>query len=166
MDNTIVQGIDLDHASRSVVADYANKNNFKTRRSFVPEYKPGRKTEFNNLSATFNVSNGKLLNNDLLLVSEKANITGSGSIDFINRKLDYRPVIDINVKNTLDIRNKLRDHPMEYHAHGVFENLSHEFNVDKYELLLGRLLVQEAKTRRIKRKMDKSTSSWQRVREN
>ena len=166
MDKTIVQGIDLDHTSRSVVADYANKNNFRTRRSFVTEYKPDRKTEFNNLSAIFNVSNGKLLNNDLLLVSENANISGSGSIDFINKKLDYHPVIDMNINNTLDIRDKLRDHPMEYHVHGVFENLSNEFNVDKYELLMGRLLIQDAKTRRIKHQKSKSKNSWQRSKEN
>jgi AsmA protein len=163
MDRTIVQGIDIEHASRSVVADYANKNNFKTRATYVPEYKADHKTEFNSLSATFNASNGKLLNNDLLLVSEKVNLNGSGSIDFSNRKLDYFPVIDLNVKDRLDIRDKLRDHPMEYHAHGAFENLSTEFNLDKYELRLGRLLIQDAKARRIRKEKEKSKNSWQRV---
>ncbi len=147
MNDLLVQGIDLDHASRTVVVDYANKNSFRTRKSFVTEYRPARKTEFSSLSATFKVTNGKWINDDLLLVSEKVNVTGSGSIDFINRKLNYRPVIDVNVKSRIDIRDKLRDHPMEYHAYGTFENLSYKFNIDKYDLLVGRLLLQEAKAR-------------------
>jgi AsmA protein len=160
MGKTIVQGIDLDHVTRSVTADYANKNNFRTSQSFVTEYNPDRKTEFKSLRATFKVSRGKLVNSDLLLVSDQANITGSGSIDFINGKLDYRPVVDMKVSNTIDIRDKLRDHPMEYHAHGAFENLMVEFNIKKYELLVGRLLVQEGKARRIKQKKNKSKNSW------
>jgi len=147
MNDLLVQGIDLDHASRTVVVVYANKNNFRTRKSFVTKYNPGRKTEFSHLSATFEVANSKWVNSDLSLVSEKINITGSGSIDFINRKLDYRPVVDVNVNSRVDIRDKLRDHPMEYHAYGSFKNLSYKFNSDKYDLLVGRLLLQEAKAR-------------------
>lgn len=160
MGKTIVQGIDLDHATRSITADYANKNNFRTSQSFVTDYNPQRKTEFKSLRATFKLSHGKLINSDLLLVSKQATITGSGSIDFIKEKLDYRPVIDMNVSNRVDIRDKLRDHPMEYHAHGAFENLTVEFNLKKYELLVGRLLVQEGKARRIKQKKNKSKNSW------
>jgi AsmA protein len=160
MDKPIVQGIDLDHVSRFNVSEYANKNGFKTRKSFVTEYKPDRKTEFDNLTATFKVSNSKWVNDDLLLVSEKADITGSGSIDFINSKLDYRPVIDIKVENAVDIRDKLRNYPMEYHASGSFEKISHKFNVDKYELLVGRLLLQEAKERSIRRS---KRSTWQNI---
>ncbi|NOR64683.1 MAG: AsmA family protein, partial [Candidatus Scalindua sp.] len=157
MDEPLVQGIDINHASRSVVSDYANKNGFRTRKSYVTEYKPDRKTRFDNLSATFKVANGKWVNNDLLLVSKEANITGSGSIDFINSKLDYRPVIDVNVNSRVDIRDKLRDHPMEYHAYGRFEKVTYKFDVDKYELLVGRLLIQEAKTRSIKQK---KSNTW------
>ena len=148
MDKVIVQGIDLDHSSRFVVADYANKNKFRTRQSYVTKYNPGQNTEFNSLHASFKVSQGQFVNTDLLLVSEKANITGSGSIDFLKEKVNYRPVIDINVANRIDIRDKLRDHPMEYHVQGEFESLRTKFNVDKYELLVGRLLVQESKARR------------------
>ena len=160
MGKTIVQGIDLNHASRSVVAEYANNNNFRTRKSYVPEYEPDKKTEFSSVHATFQVSHGKFLNSDLLLVSTDASITGSGSIDFINEKLDYSPVIDINVKSRIDIRDKLRDHPMEYHALGKFGNLKTIFELDKYELLVGRLLIQEAKTRRNKQLNKREKKLW------
>lgn len=160
MNDLLVQGVDLDHASRTVVVVYANKNNFRTRKTFASEYNPGRKTEFNNLSATFEVADGKWVNSDLSLVSEKVNITGSGSIDFINRKLDYRPVIDVNVNSRVDIRDKLRDHPMEYHAYGSFENLSYKFNSDKYDLLVGRLLLQEAKARKNKQTKQDSWNKY------
>ncbi|MDH5613078.1 MAG: AsmA family protein [Gammaproteobacteria bacterium] len=160
MGKTIIQGIDLDYTSRSVVADYANRNNFRTRKSYVTENNPDRNTEFDSLHATFQVMHGKLENKDLLLISEQANITGSGNIDLINQKLDYRPVIDIKVKNTIDIRDKLRDHPMEYHVHGDFQNLTYKFEVDKYELLVGRLLLQDAKARRYKQMNTKQKKLW------
>ena len=160
MDKVIVRGIDLDHASKSVVADYANKNKFRTRKSYVPEYKPDLGAEFNSLSASFKIANGKLVNKDLSLISEKANITGSGSIDFINSKLDYRPIIDIKVKSRVDIRDKLRDHLMEFHAQGTFENIKTTFEVDKYELLVGRLLIQESKARRNKQLNTRQKKLW------
>ncbi|MCK4705660.1 MAG: AsmA family protein, partial [Gammaproteobacteria bacterium] len=160
MAKTVIRGIDLNHASRFVVADYANNNNFRTRKSYVPEYEPDRDTEFNSLHASFQVSHGKLINSDLLLVSEDANISGSGSVDFINKKLDYSPVLDINVKSRIDIRDKLRDHPMEYHVFGGFGNLKTIFELDKYELLVGRLLIQESKTRRNKRLNTKKKRLW------
>ena len=160
MAKTVVRGIDLDYASRFIVADYANNNNFRTRKSYVPEYEPDRDTEFNSLHASFQVSHGKLINRDLLLVSKDANISGSGSIDFINKKLDYSPVLDINVKSRIDIRDKLRDHPMEYHVLGNFGNLKTIFELDKYELLVGRLLIQESKSRRNKRLNTKEKRLW------
>lgn len=155
-----LQGIDLEHTSRAVVADYANKNNFKTRASFVTENNPEQKTKFRSLSATLTIKDGKLYNNNLLLESDQANITGSGSLDFINSKLNYRPVIDMHVKNTVDIRDKLRDHPIEYQAMGDFRQLGVVFDSKKYELLVGRLLVQEAKERQIKKRLNNSKDSW------
>ncbi|MDH5388837.1 MAG: AsmA family protein [Gammaproteobacteria bacterium] len=160
MEKVVVQGIDLNHASRKVVADYANKNEFRTRESYVPENDPTRNTEFTSLHATFQVSHGKYHNSDLLMTSKNADISGSGSIDFINKKIDYRPVIDIHVNNRIDIRDKLRDHPMEYHVAGDFEKLTTEFNIDKYELLVGRLLLQESRARRNKRLNTKEKKLW------
>lgn len=160
MDKTIVQGIDLNHASRSVVADYANKNKFRTRKAYVPKYEPEQNTEINSLHATFQVSHGKILNSDLLLVSENADVSGSGSIDFINNKIDYRPVIDIDVKDRTDIRDKLRDHPMEYHVQGDFGDLTTTFNLDKYELFVGRSLIHGSKSRRNKRLNAKEKKLW------
>jgi hypothetical protein len=63
----------------------------------------------------------------------------------------------VSVNNRIDIRDKLRDHPMEYHAYGRFENVTYKFDVDKYELLVGRLLIQEAKKRSIK---SKKQNTW------
>ena len=160
MAKVVVQGIDLDYVSRANVAEYANKNNFRTRESYVPKHDPNLKTEFDSLHATFTVSQGKFSNRDLVLVSDQAKITGSGSIDFIKDKLDYSPVIDIKVDDTVDIRDKLRDHPMEYHVHGDFKNLAHEFQVDKYELLVGRLLLQDAKTRRNRQMNTQQKKLW------
>ena len=160
MDKAIVKGIDFDHASQSVVVDYAERNDFRVSRTFNNEYVPDRTTEFNSLRATFKVSKGRLVNKDLLLVSDQVNVTGSGSIDFMNAKLDYRPVIDMNMKSTVNVRDKLRDHPMEYHAHGLLGELTTEFDVDRYDLHMGRLMLQEAKANRNRRINSQSQGAW------
>ena len=156
----IVQGLDIDHASRSVVADYANKNNFRTRVSYVPEYITDRKSVVKTLHARFDAANGKFSNSDFKLLSDDFSLTGSGSIDFINNRLDYRPVVDVKVESRVDIRDKLRDHPMEYHVYGDFEKLKTEFEVDRYELLVGRLLLQESKRKRIQQLNKKKNGGW------
>jgi len=161
MDKAIVKGIDFDHASQSVVVDYAERNNFRVSRTFNQEYVPDSTTEFSSMSATFKVSKGRLANSDLLLVSDHVNVTGSGSIDFINAKLDYRPVIDMNMKSTVNIRDKLRDHPMQYHAHGALGELTTEFDVERYDLHMGRLMIQEAKANRNRRINSQTRHSWQ-----
>lgn len=148
MQDAKVRGIDLNYTSRSIVADYANRNDFHTRATYVPKYEPDRDTEISRLQAVFKVSKGKLMNSDLLINTENVIVSGSGSIDFINKKLDYSPIIDVIVLNRVDIRDKLRDHPMEYRVQGPFGNPEYQFEVDRYDLLVGRLLLQEAKARR------------------
>jgi AsmA protein len=161
MDKVTVTGIDFDHASHAVVVDYAERNDFKVSRTFNAEYVPDSATEFKSMSASFKVSNGRLVNKDLLMESDKVNVTGSGSIDFINAKLDYRPVIDMNMKSTVNVRDKLRDHPMQYHAHGRFGDLITEFDVDRYDLHMGRLMIQEAKAHKNRRINSQSQNNWQ-----
>jgi AsmA protein len=163
MDKVTVTGIDFDHASHAVVVDYAERNDFKVSRTFNAEYVPDSATEFKSMSASFKVSNGRLVNKDLLMESDKVNVTGSGSIDFINAKLDYRPVIDMNMKSTVNVRDKLRDHPMQYHAHGRFGDLITEFDVDRYDLHMGRLMIQEAKAHKNRRINSQSQNNWQNV---
>ena len=160
MGKAIVKGVDFDHASYAVVADYAERNDFRVSRTFNVEYVPDKATEFDSLSATFRLLKGKLVNSDLLLVSDTVNVTGTGSLDFINGKLDYRPVIDMNVKSTVNVRDKLRDHPMEYQTHGSWGELTTEFDVDRYDLHMGRLMIQEAKANRNRRINSQSESSW------
>ena len=49
---------------------------------------------------------------------------------------------------------------MEYHVHGDFKKLQTKFELDKYELLVGRLLVQEAKIRRNKQLNTQKKRLW------
>jgi uncharacterized protein involved in outer membrane biogenesis len=158
-----IRGIDFNYASQSVVVDYSDRNDFRVSRTFNDEYVPDSTTEFDNLSATFKVENGKLVNKDFLMISEPVNVTGTGSIDYVQRKLDFRPVIDMNVKNTGNIRDKLRDHPMEYHAHGLFGNVTCDFNVEKYDLHLGRLMIQEARGNRNRKINRQKQGTWTNV---
>ncbi len=161
MDKAIVKGVDFDYASYAVVADYAERNDFRVSRTFNVEYDPDRATEFDRLHATFRVSKGRLINSDLLLESETVNVTGTGSLDFLNGKLDYRPVIDMKMASTVNVRDKLRDHPMEYQALGSWGEITTEFDVDRYDLHMGRLMIQEAKANRNRRINSQSQNSWE-----
>jgi hypothetical protein len=156
-----IKGIDFNHISQSVVADYAERNDFRVSRTFNDEYVPDSVTKFDSVSGSFRILKGRLVNNDLLMVSKDVNVNGSGSIDFVNRKLDFRPEIDMHAKKTGNIRDKLRDHPMMYHAHGTFGNVRCDFDVARYDLHLGRLMIQEAKAHRNRRINSQSEDNWQ-----
>jgi hypothetical protein len=69
----------------------------------------------------------------------------------------------MNVRNTGNVRDKLRDHPMEYHAHGLFKNVAFDFNVEKYDLHLGRFMIQEAKANRNKKINRQKQGTWTNV---
>ena len=160
MGKAVLRGVDFKYVSQAVVVDYAERNDFRVSRTFNDEMVADSETEFNSLSATFKLSNGKLINKDLAMASELVNVNGAGMIDVHNATLDYRPVIDMNMKSTVNVRDKLRDHPMEYHAHGEFGALTTDFESDKYDLWVGRLMLQEAKANRNRRLNSKSESSW------
>jgi len=156
-----IKGIDFNYASQSVVADYAERNDFRVSRTFNEDYVPDRVTPFESLNASFKIDRGRLVNNDLVMVSKDVNVNGSGSIDFINRELDYRPEIDMHAKKTGNIRDKLRDHPMMYHAHGPFGAIRCDFDLARYDLHLGRLMIQEAKAHRNRQINKQSQNNWQ-----
>jgi len=164
MQEVTVEGFDFDRAARKVVNDYSERYDFRASKTFMSAFLADSITEFEGLHATFNVQQGKLLNNDLKLVSDKVTVTGSGSIDFINGDIDYRPVIDMHVESTANLRDKLRDHPMEYEVQGLPGNLAYSFDTDRYDLLVGRMLIQEAKARQYRQinrqKKTNSRNSW------
>jgi AsmA protein len=164
MDKVTVEGFDFDRTARGVVNDYGNRYDFRASKAFMSTFLADSVTEFDGLHATLDVSQGKIVNDDLRLVSEIVTVTGSGSIDFIGGSVDYRPVIDMNVENTANLRDKLRDHPMEYDVRGPFGQLAYNFDADRYDLLVGRMLIQEAKARQYKQinqqKKTRSKSSW------
>jgi AsmA protein len=163
MVNGTVEGIDFNYASQSVVVDYAKRNDFRVSRTFNDEYVPDSATKFDRLKATLKIEPGRLVNDDLLMISELVTVTGSGQLDWVNRKLDYQPVIDMHVKNTGNVRDKLRDNPMRYHLEGPLGQLTCRFDVDRYDLHMGRLMIQEAKAHRNRMINSQSGHSWQNV---
>ena len=160
MGNLVLNGVDLNYSSRKVVLDYATANKFRASKSYLPAYDPAARYEFKRLNTTLTVTGNKLATNDISLASTPVNLSGAGSIDFQNGQVNYRSVVDINVEDRIDIRDKLLDHPMEYEVKGDFENLTTRFDLEKYDLLAGRLLHIEAKARRIRAINNKGKSSW------
>ena len=156
-----IQGVDFNYVTQAVVVDYAARNAFRVSRTFNEEYVPDSITAFDSLNASFKLSKGRLVNKDLLLVSDQVNVTGSGYIDFVKGRVDYQPEIDMNVKKTGNIRDKLRDHPMMYHARGELGGLSYEFDQKRYDLHMGRLMIQEAKANRNRQINSQSEDNWQ-----
>ena len=164
MQKVIVEGFDFDRAARKVVNDYGDRYDFRASKTFMSRFLADSITECESLHATFNVAQGEMVNNDLKLVAENVTVTGSGNIDFINGHIDYRPVIDMHVESTANLRDKLRDHPMEYGVQGRFGDLAYSFDADRYDLLVGRMLIQEAKARQYRQinqqKNTNSKNSW------
>jgi hypothetical protein len=70
----------------------------------------------------------------------------------------------MHVESTANLRDKLRDHPMEYDVQGLFGGLAYSFDTDRYDLLVGRMLIQEAKARQYRQinqqKKTNSRNSW------
>ena len=160
MNNLVLEGVDLKHYSRKVVVDYTNRNGFRTRESYAPEFDPNSKNDFTSLTAKYNLSGSTFSTTDILLVSDTVNITGAGSIDFQKNTVKYRLVMDSHVPDRIDIRNKVLDHPMEYDVQGTFKNLTTQFDIERYDLRLGRLLIIEAKARKIKAIKNQGNSTW------
>jgi hypothetical protein len=52
---------------------------------------------------------------------------------------------------------------MQYRAHGRLGEVACKFDVDKYDLWVGRLMIQEAKAHKNRRINSKSGDSWQSV---
>ncbi len=167
MDKLTVTGFDFDRAARKVVNDYGNRYDFRASKAFMSEFLADSITEFDGLHATLHIAQGKISNDDLKLVSDLVTVTGSGAIDFINHVVDYRPVIDMHIDNTANLRNKLRDHPMEYQVQGPFGDLTTAFDADRYDLLVGRMLIQETKERQYRRlneqKKTNTKNAWSNV---
>ena len=61
------------------------------------------KTDFSNMSLTFNMKDGTLSNEDFFLHSPKAALKGSGKIDFVNWTINYtvRPQLDTSMADVL-----------------------------------------------------------------
>ncbi|MCG6937314.1 MAG: AsmA family protein [Gammaproteobacteria bacterium] len=164
MDNAVLQGVDFNHETRNVVQTYAEKHDFSRSRAYTAEFNADTRTEFRDVSAGFDIKNGKLNNKDMTMTADNIIVTGSGNIDFINKKLDYQVTIDMVMDNTQYIRDKLRDHAMLYNVQGAFGTASCKMDMEKYELLVGRMLIQDAKAKRNKRINQGSRSTWANVR--
>ena len=153
MNKTALNGVDVEHYVHNTVADYVRKKNIPFLESFRGEYTPRKKTAFDRFHASFTVSQGKLINKDLILESKKANVTGSGVIDMVAESIDYRPVLDIKVKNPTSKTDKLKDMPMEFRIYGPFSKLKYELNKKKYYKSVENLFKKEARAK-IKKKVE------------
>jgi AsmA protein len=153
MDRAILKGVDVEHYAHNAVADYVKAKNMPFLESFRSEYSPKQKTAFDRFHASFKASQGILINKDLILESKKAKVSGSGLIDIVEESIDYRPVLDISVKNPIRKIDKLKDMPMEFYIHGPFSKLKYELNTKKYYKSVENLFKKEARAK-IKKKVE------------
>lgn len=158
VDNPVLHGIDVDYASKKVVAQFAKKNNFRTRASYAPAFEPGKTYTFDSITARIEVDKGKYSTTDMKLDNKEFSLAGYGILDSIKKTINARWVMDLKLGDPEDIREKLRNHPMEYTVQGKLGKPVYAFDEKKYDLLVGRLLVQEARKRKIEQKKNKN--SW------
>lgn len=87
----VLYGVDLAHMLRQAYA---------TVTGAAPAPKGQAKTDFSRLSGTFFLDNGILTNPDLVVVSPLIQLTGKGTANILNDKLDYKLAASlINVLN-------------------------------------------------------------------
>lgn len=77
----VLRGIDISYYVETAAA-LVNKQNLPTR-------SPNNETAFGEVSGTGHIENGILYNNDLVLDSPLYTVKGKGSIDLINKTLNY-----------------------------------------------------------------------------
>lgn len=159
-DKLILKGIDLNHVTKKVVSDYATKNNFRTRTPYLDAINPDSSHLFTNIKTTFDITGHSFRTQTLALNSDTYNIETKGYIDFSKQELNIRSIIDRHVSNRIDIREKLIDHPMEYDVRGQFGSINTQLDFTKYDLLVGRLLMIDAKARRIKSRKEQQKNAW------
>ena len=82
LDGAIV-GINIAEAIRTVQASLAS-------RSLPSGFGDGEQTDFSSLTGSFNIANGRVVNDDLLMLSPLLRIPGAGSVDLGGQSIDYR----------------------------------------------------------------------------
>jgi len=156
-----MQGLDFNYFSRQAAAKILEKNNVSfNKTSFLKGQDTKQKNLFNSFHASFKIAKGKAVNKDFSMKSDHVTLTGSGEVDFINGYLNYQPVMQLNLDNPVDVRDKIRALPIIYRVYGPFGDLKYELNKKLYFRNAGRLLKQEAKARAIKKLKQKGKSKW------
>lgn len=76
----VVEGVDLGHMVDNAAATVKGQQSSGT---------DSNQTSFGSLTATFNIQNGVVGNNDLHIDSPRFDTTGKGNIDLVNKRIDY-----------------------------------------------------------------------------
>jgi AsmA protein len=103
------------------------------------------KTEFGNLSATANIQNGIVTNNDLSLNSPRFNTTGKGTINLPQKQIDYDLLI--SPKQMSDQKDDLRDLygvQIPLHIYGNLNSPAIRLNTDQLLKTLGQQQVKKS----------------------
>lgn len=82
INNGSIKNIDLGQQLYAVITRYLNKN------ATVPA--ATNETNFSSFTGTATIKNGVIENNDLALTSTALKVTGSGTANLVNQKLDYK----------------------------------------------------------------------------
>lgn len=86
----------------------------------------GRPTAFAALTASGVITNGVFRNNDLIAESELMKVTGKGTVDLVNERIDY--LLTIFLARAIDRDQEtglvdLTDTPIPYRVKGTFDNI-------------------------------------------
>jgi len=145
MSQTSVTGMDVEYFARNAIVDYLEKKKLDVSAEWRGQYQPKQTTAFRKIHASAVIAQGKLRNDDFIMDSKRIKITGKGVVNIVKNTMDYKSLIDLNLKRKKTFAEKLLDEPMGVRVRGPFENLAIEPDTKQLAKAATNLLKAKAK---------------------
>lgn len=140
-----LQGVDAEYFVRKAVVDYLEEKKKTPPQSWRGEYNPRQTTAFTVMRASGKITNGVLVNQDLLLDSKRLKVTGAGQVNMVKNNLDYRLVVDVQPTRDKTAADKLLDIPLPINVRGDFAAPQIDPDLKTWKKSVGKVLKDEAK---------------------
>jgi len=141
----ILHGVDVEYFVRNVVADYLQQKKLPIKEDWRGEETPEPTTALKQLRANATIRNGVVSNKDLLLEASRFRVTGQGSADLPEQRLDYTTVVDLEPLDRKTTAEKLLDIPVTVNIKGAFAQPQISVDQSRWATQAGDALTAEAR---------------------
>lgn len=150
----VLNGVDTEYFVRKAVAGYMESKNLAAAAGVRSEYQPKQATALKTAQATATITQGVIINKDLLLEASRFKITGAGKASLPAETIDYRLIVDLQPNSTKTTAEKLLDVPVPVKVKGPFNAPAIGIDNKTWISSLTKSLAAE-KTQEVKQKAEK-----------